>query len=44
MFFFILAIISVLIGVIYAANEVRLGYKIVNIETEDIKDSYYVNN
>lgn len=44
MIFFIMAIISVLIGVIYAANEVRLGYKIVNIETEDIKDSYYVNN
>lgn len=33
--FFIMAILTVLIGVFHAANEVRLGYKIVSIETHD---------
>ena len=33
--FFIMAIFTVLIGVFHAANEVRLGYKIVQIETHD---------
>lgn len=34
---FVIGLLSVLIGVFYAAREVLLGYKIVNIETENIK-------
>ena len=33
---FIMALISVLAGVLYAAREVRLGYKILRIETKDV--------
>jgi hypothetical protein len=33
---FIAALLSLLIGVIYAAREVRLGYEILNIETKNI--------
>ncbi len=36
---FVLALISVLLGVIYAAREVLLGYRIVKIETKDILQS-----
>ena len=32
--FFVLGMLSVLIGVFYAANEVRLGYRIMQIELE----------
>lgn len=34
---FVIGLLSVLIGVFYAAREVLLGYKIVKIETENIK-------
>jgi len=34
--FFILALLSLLLGVVHAAKEVRLGYNILSIETQDI--------
>jgi len=33
---FIIAILSVLVGIIFAAREVLLGFKIINIETKNI--------
>ncbi len=33
---FIIAILSVLVGIIFAAQEVLLGFKIINIETKNI--------
>jgi hypothetical protein len=33
---FVIAILSVLIGIIFAAREVLLGFKIINIETKNI--------
>ncbi len=38
--FFVIALLSVLIGVLYAAKEVRLGYRILRIET---KNTFYLD-